>query len=129
MAKALTDDDLRNLLRFIAKMPQSSRWLPDAGRFLPEIRVMAAVQRAAAQRLAARHPRGSAGVGRGGRLGNLGDEIGEYADRRRQRLRHSFIGSKLRNFSAKHEELDQRVRRCCAPSEGVFSVWDAPRSP
>jgi hypothetical protein len=81
------------------------------------------------QRRAALHPRGIAGVGRRRGFGNLAMKSEKVADRRRSALRHLVHRLEGAQLLAKHEELDQRVGACCAPSDGVFSVSDWPFSP
>jgi hypothetical protein len=76
------------------------------------------------QRPATRHPRRIAGVGRRCGLRHPGDEVGEATQivvgQRLRHLVHRLEGAQL---LAKHEELDQRVRRLLAPERGrVFGL-------
>ena len=76
------------------------------------------------QRLATLHARGIAGVRGRRRLRHLGDEIGEGAEivvgQRLRHLVHRLEGAQL---LAKHEQLDQRVRRLLPTERGrVFGL-------
>ncbi|KTT92314.1 hypothetical protein NS44R_14675, partial [Mammaliicoccus sciuri] len=85
-----------------------------------EIGVVAAVAAVLLrQRLAARHPRGVAGVSRRHRLRQSGDEIREGAQIVvGHRLRHLVHRVEYPELLAEHEQLDQRIGRLLAAERG-----------